>query len=38
MNVFKKKGLVSDNGALQINSTLLTAFPQNRPLSLSTKA
>jgi CRP/FNR family cyclic AMP-dependent transcriptional regulator len=38
MNVFKKKGLVSDNGGLQINSTLLTAFPQNRPLSLSTKA
>src|SRR6202166_2838582 len=38
MNVFKKKGLVSYNGALQINSTLLTAFLQNRPLSVSPKA
>jgi len=38
MNVFKKKGLVSYNGGLQINSTLLTAFLQNRPLSVSTKA
>jgi CRP-like cAMP-binding protein len=38
MNVFKKKGLVSYNGDLQINSTLLTAFLQNRPLSVSTKA
>ena len=37
MNVFKKKGLVSYNGGLQINSTLLTAFLQNRPLSVSTK-
>jgi CRP-like cAMP-binding protein len=38
MNVFKKKGLVSYNGGLQVNSTLLTAFLQNRPLSVSTKA
>jgi CRP/FNR family transcriptional regulator, cyclic AMP receptor protein len=38
MNVFKKKGLVSYNGGLQINSTLLTAFLQNLPLSVSTKA
>ena len=38
MNVFKKKGLVSYNGGLQINSTLPTAFLQNRPLSVSTKA
>ena len=38
MNVFKKKGLVSYNGGLQINNTLLTAFLQNRPLSVSTKA
>ena len=38
MNMFKKKGLVSYNGGLQINSTLLTAFLQNRPLSVSTKA
>jgi CRP/FNR family cyclic AMP-dependent transcriptional regulator len=36
MNVFKKKGLVSYNGGLQINP--LTAFLQNRPLSVSTKA
>jgi len=36
MNVFKKKGLVSSNGGLQINP--LTAFLQNRPLSVSTKA
>lgn len=38
MNVFKKKGLVSGNGGLQIHSTLLTAFLQNRPLSVFTKA
>ena len=36
MNVFKKKGLVGSNGGLQINP--LTAFLQNRPLSVSTKA
>ena len=36
MNVFKKKGLVSYNGGLQINP--LNAFLQNRPLSVSTKA
>jgi CRP-like cAMP-binding protein len=36
MNVFKKKGLVGYNGGLQINP--LTAFLQNRPLSVSTKA
>jgi CRP-like cAMP-binding protein len=38
MNMFKKKGFVSYNGGLQINSTLLIAFLQNRPLSVSTKA
>ena len=38
MNVFKKKGFVTYNGALQINSALLTAFLQNRPLSVATKA
>ena len=35
---FKRRGLVSYNGGLQINNTLLTAFLQNRPLSVSTKA
>ncbi|MGB6874668.1 MAG: Crp/Fnr family transcriptional regulator [Candidatus Acidiferrales bacterium] len=34
MNEFKKKGLVSYNGGLKINSALVTAFLQNRPLSV----
>jgi CRP/FNR family cyclic AMP-dependent transcriptional regulator len=34
MNEFKKKGLVSYNGGLQVNSALLTAFLENRPLSV----
>jgi CRP/FNR family transcriptional regulator, cyclic AMP receptor protein len=38
MNVFKKKGLVSYNGGLQINSILLTAFLRNRPLWVATQA
>ena len=38
MNVFQKKGLVSDSGGLQMNSTLPTAFLQNRSLSVSTTA
>ena len=34
MNEFKKKGLVSYNGGLQINSALVTAFLENRPMSV----
>jgi CRP-like cAMP-binding protein len=34
MNEFKKNGLVSYNGGLQINSTLVNAFLQNRPMSV----
>jgi CRP/FNR family transcriptional regulator, cyclic AMP receptor protein len=34
MNEFKKKGLVSYNGGLKINSALVIAFLQNRPLSV----
>ncbi len=34
MNQFKKKGMVSYNGGLQINSTLVTAFLENRPMSV----
>jgi CRP/FNR family transcriptional regulator, cyclic AMP receptor protein len=34
MNEFKKKGLVSYNGGLQINGPLVTAFLKNRPLSV----
>jgi CRP/FNR family cyclic AMP-dependent transcriptional regulator len=34
MNEFKKKGLVSYNGGLQINSPLIIAFLKNRPLSV----
>ncbi|MFZ0922156.1 MAG: Crp/Fnr family transcriptional regulator [Candidatus Acidiferrales bacterium] len=34
MKEFKKKGLVSYNGGLKINSALVTAFLQNRPLSV----
>jgi CRP/FNR family cyclic AMP-dependent transcriptional regulator len=34
MNEFKKKGLVSYNGGLQINSALVVAFLENRPMSV----
>ena len=34
MNEFKRKGLVSYNGGLQINSALLIAFLENRPMSV----
>jgi CRP/FNR family cyclic AMP-dependent transcriptional regulator len=34
MNQFKKKGMVSYNGGLQINSALVVAFLENRPLSV----
>ena len=34
MNEFKKKGLVSYNGGLQINSELVIAFLENRPMSV----
>jgi len=34
MNEFKKNGLVNYNGGLQINSTQVTAFLENRPLSV----
>ena len=37
MNVFKKKGLVSYNGGLQINSALVIGFLQSRPMSVVTK-
>jgi len=35
MNEFRKKGLVSYNGGLQINSTLLIAFLKDRPMSVN---
>ncbi len=35
MKGFKKKGLVSYNGSLQINSELITAFLQSRPMSVT---
>ncbi len=38
MNGFKKKGFVSYNGGLQINSELISAFLQSRPMSVVTKA
>jgi CRP/FNR family transcriptional regulator, cyclic AMP receptor protein len=38
MNGFKKKGFVHYNGGLQINSALITAFLQSRPMSVLTKA
>jgi CRP-like cAMP-binding protein len=38
MNGFKKKGFVRYNGGLQIDSTLITAFLQSRPMSVATKA
>jgi CRP-like cAMP-binding protein len=34
MNNFKKKGLVSYNGGLQVNSALVKAFLENRPMSV----
>ena len=34
MSAFKKKGFVSYNGGLQINSALISAFLQNRPMSV----
>ena len=37
MNEFKRKGLVSYNGGLQINSALVIGFLQSRPMSVVTK-
>jgi hypothetical protein len=37
MNAFKKKGFVHYNGGLQINSALISAFLQSRPMSVVTK-
>ncbi len=34
MNEFKRKGLVRYNGGLQINSELIVAFLENRPMSV----
>src|ERR1700687_1489481 len=38
MNAFKKRGFVSYNGGLQINSALISAFLQNRPMSIVRRA
>jgi CRP-like cAMP-binding protein len=38
MSGFRKKGLVSYNGGLQINSALITNFLQGRPLSVKEEA
>ena len=38
MNEFKRKGFVSYNGALQINSPLIMSFLQSRPMSVKKKA
>jgi len=38
MNAFKKKGFVSYNGGLQINSGLISAFLLNRPMSVVRRA
>jgi CRP/FNR family cyclic AMP-dependent transcriptional regulator len=38
MNEFRKKGFVSYNGGLQVNSALLAGFLQSRPMSIVTKA
>jgi hypothetical protein len=35
MNGFKKRGFVRYNGGLQINSALITAFLQSRPMSVA---
>jgi CRP/FNR family cyclic AMP-dependent transcriptional regulator len=37
MSGFKKKGFVSYNGGLQINSALVVGFLQSRPMSVATK-
>jgi CRP/FNR family cyclic AMP-dependent transcriptional regulator len=37
MNAFRRKGFVSYNGGLQVNSALLISFLQSRPMSVSTK-
>jgi len=34
MNEFKKKGLVSYNGGLQIHHTQVVEYLQNRPMSV----
>jgi CRP-like cAMP-binding protein len=38
MSAFKKKGFVQYNGGLQINSALISAFLQNRPMSVVRRA
>ena len=38
MNAFKMKGFVHYNGSLQINSALISAFLQNRPMSVVRRA
>src|ERR1700730_4858943 len=38
MNGFKKKGFVHYNGGLQIKSALISAFLQNRPMSVVSRA
>src|SRR5580700_3601586 len=38
MSAFKKKGFVSYNGGLQINSAVISGFLQSRPMSVVTKA
>jgi hypothetical protein len=38
MNASKKKGFVQYNGGLQINSALISGFPQNRPMSVVRRA
>jgi CRP-like cAMP-binding protein len=38
MSAFKKKGFVPYNGGLQINSALISAFLQNRPMSVVKRA
>ena len=38
MTAFKKKGFVQYNGGLQINSALISAFLQNRPMSVVRRA
>ena len=38
MSTFKKKGFVQYNGGLQINSVLISAFLQNRPMSVVRRA
>jgi CRP/FNR family cyclic AMP-dependent transcriptional regulator len=38
MIVFKKKGFVSYNGGLQVNSALINGFLKNRPMSVAKKS